>query len=91
MIKNIELTEETTVINFNEQGGDPYFYLSNKYAWVKNTGSSDISIAVNGSETVTVSGGECFRINTPPDNMITLTGSGSALIVTGNESVCPFM
>ena len=90
MIKNITLTDETTIIDFNEQGGDPYFYLSNKYTWIKNTGGSDIGVAVTGSETVTVSGGECFRVNTPPDNKIALTGAGSALIVTGNESVSPF-
>ena len=91
MIKNINLTDDTTVINFNEHGGDPYFYLSNKYAWIKNTGSSDIGAAVTGSETVTVSGGECFRVNVPFDNTITLIGTGSALIVTGNESISPFM
>ena len=34
MIKNIELSEETTVINFNENNIDPYFYLSNKYCWI---------------------------------------------------------
>lgn len=91
MIKNITLTDETTIIDFNEQGSDPYFYLSNKYAWIKNTGGSDIGVAVTGADSVSVGGGECYRVNTPPDNTITLTGTGSALIVTGNESVSPFM
>ena len=91
MIKNINLTDDTTVVDFNEQGGDPYFYLSHKYAWIKNTGGTDIGIAVTGADSVSVGSGECFRINISPDNKIALTGSGSVLIVTGNESVCPFM
>lgn len=91
MIKNLTLTDETTVVDFNEQGGDPYFYLSNKYAWVKNTGGSDIGVAVTGADSVSVGAGECYRVNTPPDNTITLSGVGSVLIVTGNESVSPFI
>lgn len=91
MIKNINLTEETTVINFSENGSDPYFYLSNKYCWIKNTGSADVSVSAAGSESVSVSSGECFRVNTPPDNMIVLTGAGSVTLIAGNESVCPFM
>ena len=91
MIKNIELTEETTVINFNENNTDPYFYLSNKYCWIKNTGSSDIGASVTGAESVSVSPGECFRVTVPFDNKIVLTGAGSVTVVTGNESVSPFM
>lgn len=91
MIKNIKLTNEMTVVDFNEQGGDPHFYLSNKYAWIKNTGGSDIGAAVTGSDSVSVGSGESFRVNVPSDNRIVLTGTGSALIVTGNESVSPFM
>lgn len=91
MIKNIDLTEETTVINFNENNSDPYFYLSNKYCWIKNTGSSAVSVSAAGAESVSVSSGECFRVNTPPNNMIVFTGTGSVIIATGNESVSPFM
>lgn len=91
MIKTIELTNEITVVDFNDSGKDPYFYLSNKYAWIKNTGSSDIGVAVTGADSVSVGSGECFRVNVPSDNRIALTGAGSVLIVTGNESVSPFM
>ena len=91
MIKNIDLTEETTVINFNEQGSDPYFYLSNKYCWIKNTGSSDIGVSAAGAESVFISSGECYRVNIPFDNKIVLTGTGSVTVATGNESVSPFM
>lgn len=91
MIKNIDLTEETTVINFNENNSDPYFYLSNKYCWIKNTGSSAVGVSAAGAESVSVSSGECFRVTVPSDNKITLTGAGSVTIATGNESVSPFM
>lgn len=91
MIKNIDLTEETTVINFNESGSDAYFYLSNKYCWIKNTGGSAVSVSVTGAESVSVSPGECFRVTVPLDNKIVLTGAGSVTVITGNESVCPFM
>lgn len=91
MIKNIDLTEETTVINFNENNSDPYFYLSNKYCWIKNTGSSAVGVFAAGAESVSVSSGECFRVTVPSDNKITLTGAGSVTAATGNESVSPFM
>lgn len=91
MIKNLTLADEITVVDFNDSGKDPYFYLSNKYAWIKNTGGFDIGVAVTGSDSVSVGSGECFRVNVPPDNKIALTGAGSVIILTGNESVSPFM
>lgn len=91
MIKNINLTDGTNVIDFNESGNDHYFYLSNKYCWIKNTGESDVSVIAEGAETVTISSGESFRVTVPLNNKISLEGAGSVLLITGNEAACPFM
>ena len=87
---------DVTAVNFDIDMTNPYFYLSEKFVWVKNKSPSamyvsDKEIPDAGTDGVSeIPSGECVLVNTPAANIIYLSGDGDAEIYTSDVAVCPF-
>ena len=94
-IRTIAITD-VTAVDFDPEKTDPYFYLSEKFIWVKNRSPSVMYVSGSeifdaGSDGVSeIPAGDCVRVNTPPANIIYLSGDGDAEIYTSDSAVCPF-
>ena len=86
MIKTISIngSEELTL------SSEPYFYKSDKYAWIKNKSSDDIFASADNSHFISIPAGLSGRIEILRGNKIFVTGSGDIEIHTSDVSVCPF-
>ena len=95
MIKTVTVSGITTV-NFDPEGAQPYFYAANKYVWIRNDSEAEMyaslsSTCTAGADgTMKIGAGECGRIEIIPDNVLYLSGTGSAQIHTGDDPECPF-
>lgn len=95
MIKNVTVSG-ITEINFNTDGKTPYFYASNKFAWIKNKSDSDMYVSLDENCTAGADGtalipaGESRRMIISPENKIYISGMGDAEIDTGDRAECPF-
>lgn len=94
-IKTVTVSGVTTV-NFDPDNKNPYFFASEKYAWIKNNSdaamyvSLDENCVAGAAGTAMISPGEAGRIELSPANILYISGSGSAEIRTGDNAVCPF-
>lgn len=85
-----------TAVNFDPENKNPYFFASEKYAWIKNNSdaamyvSLDENCTAGATGTAMISSGECGRIELSPANALYISGSGSAEIRTGDTAECPF-
>ena len=85
-----------TAVNFDPENKNPYFFASEKYAWIKNNSdaamyvSLDENCTAGAAGTAMISSGECGRIELSPANALYISGSGSAEIRTGDTAECPF-
>lgn len=94
-IKTITVSGITSV-SFNESGSNPYFYVSERYAWIKNKSSAvmyaslsdDVGEGVSG--TTEIPSGEASRIELDGTNRLFFSGEGSVEIKTSSSAVCPF-
>lgn len=88
--------EDLTKVDFNSDRNNPYFYASEKYAWVRNKSgavmyasrSEDVGAGVLGSAEIPAGG--FVRLELDGTNVIYLSGSGDAEIQTTNTAVSPF-
>ena len=91
-IRTITITD-ITAVDFDEDLKNPYFYLSEKFVWVKNKSPSamyvsDKEIPDAGTDGVSeIPSGECVLVNTPAANIIYLSGDGDAEIYTSDVAV----
>jgi len=87
---------DITAVDFDENKTEPFFYLSEKFVWVKNKSPSEIYVSDTevfdaGADGVSaVPAGECVLVNTPPANIIYLSGDGDAEIYTSDAALCPW-
>ena len=68
----------------------PYFYKSEKYAWIKNRSSDEMYASSDGTHFISIPAGLSVRIELKSGNKIFITGSGDAEIHTSDVSFCPF-
>ena len=87
---------DITAVNFDIDMTNPYFYLSEKFVWVKNRSPSVMLVSGKnifdaGDDGVSeIPAGECVMLNMPPTNIIYLSGDGDAEIYTSDVAVCPW-
>ena len=85
-----------TEVNFDPEGKLPYFYASNKFAWIKNKSdaavyvSLDESCVADADGTAQIGAGEAGMIVLSPENKIYISGDGDVEIRTNDTAECPF-
>lgn len=92
----VRLTRSTGTVTLSGAAEKVVLPASYGWVWVKNMSDSEIiaGLAANiskGSDGVmTISEGECGRVQTDGFNAVYLKGTGSAMVVAQNYSDCPF-
>ena len=87
---------DITAVDFDPDKENPYFYLSEKYIWVRNKSSAEIYVSAKEEPspgdygTLEILSGACALFGMPENNIIYFSGDGDAEIYTSNVAACPF-
>jgi len=87
---------DITAVDFDPDKENPYFYLSEKYVWVRNKSSAEIYVSAKEEPspgdygTLEILSGACALFGMPENNIIYFSGDGEAEIYTSNVAACPF-
>lgn len=96
MIKNFTLDGLTT-IDLNPDKTFPYFYLSDRFSWIKNESggtvyaSADEHCVPDDDGTAEIPVNSVYRMNTPQTNILYLYGSGDIEITTTKSTQSPYL
>ena len=91
--KGDDFLVKTITVDGSEEivlSSEPYFYKSEKYAWIKNRSSDEMSASADNENFISIPAGLSGRIEILHGNKIFITGSGDAEIHTSDVSFCPF-
>ena len=86
---------DITAVDFDPDKENPYFYLSEKYVWVRNKSPAEIYVSANAEPvpesfgTGKVPAGGCVRFEIPETNILYFLGNGKAEVRTGNVPTVP--